>query len=409
MKQMKINKFTIISICLYAMTFLNLRYFSEYYLFRDSCIIVVAIYLFLNVKQIYINCNKSTIAVMLLFIGILIVSYCFNYSNAKSHRNDLFVFSVSIIEVFMCLSFNSDKNRMSQLINVFYKLQLFFVLCNDILIFAVPHLVVKYNECYLLGDKFTVGYQHLLLAGLLLTRVTMSKNKININVKLKIIALTLLTLFVAIETNSATSLVLIPLFLLFVILKAKGLNFIYSEVGYMTIIILSSLFVVFYGVILNIAPVQAFITQILGRSATLTSRTKIYALIPSLLEGKLLWGYGYGTSYDLMISKYYFPNTQNGVVEWIWQGGVLAAIVLLFIIRSLVKYVKGNGKQSEKYKYLYSIACVFAVISSIEIIINLQYLTLLMIVYYFSISCYGDAVENMEERDVKVNCKECNI
>ena len=71
--------------------------------------------------------------------------------------------------------------------------------------------------------------------------------------------------------------------------------------------------------------------------------------------------------------------------------------------------MKGNGKQSDKYKYLYAIACVFAVISSIEIIINLQYLTLLMIVYYLSISCYGDAVEILEESDVKVDCKECSI
>ena len=391
------------------MTFLNIRYFSEYYLFRDACIIVIAIYLFLNIKQIYRKCSKSIIIVILLFIGILIVSFCFNYDSAKSHRNDLIVFSVSLIEMFMCLSFNSDKNRMSQLIDVFYKLQIFFVLLNDMLIFAAPDLVVKYNECYLLGDKFTVGYQHLLLVGLLLTRVIMKEKVININVKLKIIGLTLLTLFVATATNSATSLVLIPLFALFVILKAKGHGFIYSKVGYMTILTLSTLFVVFYGVVLNIAPVQAFITQVLGRSATLTSRTRIYALIPTLLEGKLLWGYGYGTSYDLMISKYYFPNTQNGIVEWIWQGGVFAAIVLVIIIMSLVKYVKGNGKQSGKYKYLYAIACVFAVISSIEIIINLQYLTLLMIVYYLSISCYGDAVEILEESDVKVDCKECSI
>ena len=406
---MKINKFTIISICLYAMTFLNIRYFSEYYLLRDACIVVVAIYLFLNIKQIYRKCSKSIIAVILLFIGILIVSFCFNYDSAKSHRNDLIIFSVSLIEMFMCLSFNSDKNRMSQLIDVFYKLQIFFVLLNDMLIFAAPDLAAKYNECYLLGDKFTVGYQHLLLVGLLLTRVIMKEKAININVKLKIIGLTLLTLSVATATNSATSLVLIPLFALFVILKAKGRDFIYSKVGYMTILTLSTLFVVFYGVVLSIAPVQAFITQVLGRSATLTSRTRIYALIPTLLEGKLLWGYGYGTSYDLMISKYYFPNTQNGIVEWIWQGGVFAAIVLVIIIRSLVKYVKGNGKLSDKYKFLYAIACVFAVISSIEIIINLQYLTLLMIVYYLSINCYGDAVEILEESDVKVDCKECSI
>lgn len=406
---MKINRFTIISICLYSMTFLNIRYFSEYYLLRDACIVVVAIYLFLNIKQIYRKCSKSIFIVILLFIGILIVSFCFNYDSAKSHRNDLIVFSVSLIEMFMCLSFNSDKNRISHLIDVFYKLQLFFVLLNDMLIFVAPDLVVKYNECYLLGDKFTVGYQHLLLVGLLLTRVIMKEKAININVKLEIIGLTLLTLFVATATNSATSLVLIPLFALFVILKAKGHGFIYSKVGYMAILTLSTLFVVFYGVVLNIAPVQTFITQVLGRSATLTSRTRIYALIPTLLEGKLLWGYGYGTSYDLMISKYYFPNTQNGIVEWIWQGGVFAAIVLVIIIRNLVKYVKGNGKQSGKYKYLYAIACVFAVISSIEIIINLQYLTLLMIVYYLSISCYGDTVEILEESDVKVDCKECSI
>lgn len=152
-----------------------------------------------------------------------------------------------------------------------------------------------------------------------------------------------------------------------------------------------------YGVVLNIAPIQLLITKVLGRSPTLTTRTMIYALVPTLLEGELLWGYGYGTSYDLMFSQYYFPNTQNGILEWIWQGGAFAAIVLIIIIGNLVKYVKENSKQSGKYKYLYAIACVFAVISSIEIIINLQYLTLLIIVYYLSKSSSNGAVEILEE------------
>ena len=64
------------------------------------------------------------------------------------------------------------------------------------------------------------------------------------------------------------------------------------------------------------------------------------------------------------------------------KEGAFAAIVLIILIGNLVKYVEENSKQSGKYKYLYAIACVFAVISSIEIIINLQYLTLLIIVYY---------------------------
>lgn len=394
---MSVSKFTMISVCLYVITFLNVRYFSGYYLLRDACIAVIAIYLFLNTKQIYRKCSKGIVAAILLFIGLLSVSFYFNYESAKPHRNDLIVFSISLLEIFMCLSFNSDKKRMSELIDVFYKLQLFFVLLNDMLVFATPDLVVKYNECYLLGDKFTVGYQHILLIGLLLTRVAMRGKKINTNVIMKIIGLALLTFSVATVTNSATSLVLIPLFTLFVILKAKGHGFIYSKVGYMTILTLSTLFVVFYGVVLNIAPIQLLITKVLGRSPTLTTRTMIYALVPTLLEGKLLWGYGYGTSYDLMFSQYYFPNTQNGILEWIWQGGAFAAIVLIIIIGNLVKYVKENSKQSGKYKYLYAIACVFAVISSIEIIINLQYLTLLIIVYYLSKSSSNGAVEILEE------------
>ena len=99
----------------------------------------------------------------------------------------------------------------------------------------------------------------------------------------------------------------------------------------------------------------------------------------------------------MMFSQYYFPNTQNGILEWIWQGGAFAAIVLIIIIGNLVKYVKENSRQSGKYKYLYAIACVFAVISSIEIIINLQYLTLLIIVYYLSKSSSNGAVEILEE------------
>lgn len=402
---MQIKKCTIIYAILYAMTFLNIRYFAQYYIFRDICIVAVAIYLFLYMRQIYKKCNKGIVAVMLVFFGILMYSFYRNYEIAYTHRNDLLIFSISLLEVFLCLSVNSDKEKLLQLISVFYKLQLFFVLLNDLLILVAPGLASKYNEYYLLGNKFTIGYQHILLIGLFLTRNVMMGKPIRINEKMKTVMFSLLLAGIAVITNSATSLVIVPLFILFIILRLRNHDFIYSRAGYMMLLALSTLFVVAYDIVLSIEPVQLVITQVLGRSATLTSRTKIYALIPELLNGRLLWGYGYGTSYDMLISKYYFPNTQNGILEWIWQGGIFTAITLVILIGCLVKYIKANSSQTTDYRFMYDVACVFAVISSVEIVIDLQFLTLLIIVYYLSLIQTSEPLKTAYESIGEDTCR----
>lgn len=388
---MQISIFSIISILLYATTFINIRYIPEYNLFRDVCIIIVAIYLALNIKKVCRKCDKVVLGGLLLFVALLVFSFYQNVDIAYAHRNGLIIFSISLIELYLCLSINTSAYKAQNLIEVFCRLQIIFLTINDILIIVAPGLRLKYGDIYLLGDKFTVAYQHLILIALLLTRESIRKRKIILSTKIKVLVLTGLMIYISFMTNSATALVLMPLFLLFLILRTKGHNFIYD--GYISLLVLSTFFVFFYEVVLSITPVQMLITQVLGRSATLTERTKIYALIPTLLKGKLLWGYGYGTSYNVMISTYLFPNTQNGIMEWVWQGGIFAAIVLLICIWLLLKNVKSKNLQFENYRFLYAVACVFAVISSIEIVINLQYLTIIVLIYYLSSIYTDEAIE----------------
>lgn len=390
---MQISIFSIISILLYATTFINIRYILEYNLFRDVCIFIVAIYLALNIKKICRKCDKVVLGGLLLFVALLVFSFYQNIDIAYAHRNGLIIFSISLIELYLCLSINTSAYKAQNLIEVFCRLQIIFLTINDILIIVAPGLRLKYGEIYLLGDKFTVAYQHLILIGLLLTRESIRKRKIILSTKIKVLVLTGLMIYISFLTNSATALVLMPLFLFFLILRTKGHNFIYSRNGYISLLVLSTLFVFFYGAVLSITPVQMLITQVLGKSATLTARTKIYALIPTLLKGKLLWGYGYGTSYNVMISTYQFPNTQNGIMEWVWQGGIFAAIVLLICIWLLLKNIKSKNLQFESYRFLYAVACVFAVISSIEIVINLQYLTMIVLIYYLSSIYTDEAIE----------------
>lgn len=91
--------------------------------------------------------------------------------------------------------------------------------------------------------------------------------------------------------------------------------------------------------LLHLGIVSAFIQNVLGRSATLTGRERIYEAMAQLITQKPLFGLGRTTTYvDEMIGP---ANVQNGLMQVIYQYGFFGGIALSLLVS---EYLRGICK-----------------------------------------------------------------
>ena len=101
----------------------------------------------------------------------------------------------------------------------------------------------------------------------------------------------------SIELGTATGIVGTVALLLFLWLNEKNIGFFLNSKSFFVALLASLLFAVFVETILSNSVVTYIITQLLGKDVTLTFRTVIYSMLPNIMKGRWLWGFGYGTGY----------------------------------------------------------------------------------------------------------------
>ena len=124
------------------------------------------------------------------------------------------------------------------------------------------------------------------------------------------------------------------------------------------------------GFLLQSKPVQYVIINVLHEDLTLTGRMNIYNEISNiLLEHKWL-GYGYGKSYDIIMSRIGYADSQNALMECIINYGIVGTGVLLLIFYFSIKLSNGNERKFYIMIYLYAMV----VMGVVEITINLLFM-----------------------------------
>lgn len=400
--KLKISVFSIVAFFLYFAVFTNISYIPNYNIIRNFCIVVIAAHLFIHINDIIKNGFSKILLFVFVFIGLLAISMYNNYDLAKAHLNDLIIFCASLAEIYLMMESEHTMVHLDQVLTVFFWLQLMMVLLNDIMIFTATDLYVETGGYYLIGDKFTVGYAHIILLGLYMTYLHIKGKKIMSRIWVAGLLMAV-SVYFSIQVDCMTAAIGVVLFLLILLLLFKKSIF-FSGKTVLLLLVLSTLFVFTYEGIMNIPIVQEIIQNILGRSLTMTGRTSIFQLLPELLADHLWWGYGYETSYDIMMQTYNYPNTQNGIIEWIWNSGIISVIPMVLLVYESVKSIANANR--EKIKYLLAVIYVMCVFSAIEIIINLQFFVVLALVYAISKnSCVSKAVKNNKEdgKDGKIN------
>lgn len=389
-KVIKINIDTLIGIFIYMMVFFNTSLFN-YNILKYCCIVIIGLFL-ITKKNIYMSKKYSKFNwSIVLFLSISMVISLF--SKGLMYRNSFFaclVFTIIFIELVFYLEMMAEKKRMDLCLNNWYKCTIVITIITDILVYTIGEV----NGVYLVGTKFAVVYQHLFLLTLFLIVNTDTLNKkymlSNYVTKIKFLIILFLTIIISLYVDCATGLIGTILLFCFCIVLNKTKNILSNPLFFIFFMLLAYGTMWLMNVMLLNKGVAQFITVFLDRDLTLTGRTIIFSGIPQVMRNKWLIGFGYGSSYEICMRYLGYADTQNALMEWIVQIGIIGTSTLLLIfylcVRKYHKFVTViKEKKFDSSLWILALIYVYIILGVVEITYTMQFIALMLILYSMSV------------------------
>lgn len=382
--RLTISVYSIIGILLYIVTFFNTKYF-DYNTLRYLLIVLVAVMLVAKApKSVFMDNLGLNVLVILFLVATLWSSFSSNYGTDRNLRLASIVFCVVFVEMVFFLEIVAKKNMVLLCIKAWYRCAVVISLLTDIL--ALTQGSIDGN--YFVGTKFAVVYQHLFLLMLFMivnSSSFMKKNSLN-NYRVKFIfyALLILNVIISLYVDCMTGVIGTALFFIFSLLVRYNSKMMASSGVFIGAILASFAFMWIVPNILLNENVAYFITNKLNRSLSLTGRTLIFESIPQIMQGKWLLGFGYGSSYEICQRYIGFADTQNALMEWIMQIGVLGSILLCLILCYCINRLHKNIAICTEWVWPLAFVYTYVVLGTIEITYSYQFIGILLVLYALS-------------------------
>lgn len=385
MKTITVNMSSVVAVLLYSITvvrLVNVKYYDE---IKYAVIIAIFLYCSIYAKFILSKEYRLINILTLAFCIMLITSSYVGRSAIKIERDSYLasiVFCVMLIEIVACFEIFNKLNCVNRIIQILFYFTCIITVLNDVII-LIPNAKTYFNG-YLVGSKFSVVYLHLELLCFYLLYSAVCGIRFR---KCVAIGLSVFSVAICIGVDSSTGVLCFAVFwLLFCMYSNRGR--IRLVKAYIVTVVFSFSFIYYYPIVLSNPVVKFVVTNILGRDLTLTARTLIFEDVKRLMKSHYIMGYGYGTSYGIGTSQGMgFPDTQNGILEWIFQAGVINTIVLLVLIGLFLHLVEEslvNSKSKIIKSRTMPLICLiltYLVIGSIEITLGLSFMFIVCMVY----------------------------
>lgn len=362
-------------ILLYQIAFVNFPYLSWYSSFQRIATILLVIMTLPHIRIVWNYRRKSLVNLSMLYIVFIVITAIVNRN--KMVMTNAFIggilYAMAIWAMVLVIYSTVVIKGMDFVLRTYFFITFFYVAATDLFIMLNPDLFG--HGYYLIGNKFSVAYKHLEL--LMYFLILQGKEKKSIGNIFKVFLLCFIACLTAIKVQSATGIVGVIVFLILYFLVPERV--LYNPVFFPSIIVGSAVFVFVIDSVLAWNPISSFITDFLNRDITLTGRTYIYAAIPKLIKGHLLFGYGYNTAYEVWTNySWYTPNAQNGLINLIFEQGVFSAIcIILFGIKSFS--VVRKSVFYSRFKSMAVLIIVYSIIAAVEIDIDFKFVAFLVI------------------------------
>lgn len=364
--------------------------YIDYSIRRTIEVLAIAtsvIYLIRTAKMSFIVKRTALLVTLVLFSFVGCMVY-FSHSNAgliiKNDPTTTALLDAGVLcSYFLLIMKTISINQFTYVKKNIVVILGIFVILNDILLYFFSGMANYFGgewwTSFLLGTKFDVGYMHLFFIAALFS-VFFQKQTKSSEKYIVFIILIGLTACSTIYVDCNTGLVSIGIFLIFMLISRKKYIFFIKPQVFSITLLSTSLFVVLYSFFLDSPIVKFVVQQIFDRDISLTGRTNIYKLLGNVFANNIWTGYGYGISYNVSRAIFNYDNTQNGLMEWVLQIGIIGtSLLVLFLYILFVRISK--AKPSAVIIPILSFIYVLTIIAMIEISLDLFYFMAIGLLY----------------------------
>lgn len=378
----RITKDLVFCVNIWLLLFVDLRIPCSTIIERIQIVFGI-IYIGLNIKHL-LSIDLRTVWLadisLLLFSLWIIIAGFINSERTLGLNpgNAALLLSLKILVGFFGLQLIASKGKLGLFVASFTACQCVTVLLNDMLLFIAPHAFGVFDNglvVYLVGGKFSVAVAHMLMFA---TLFSMKRRPAVFTTAVAIIIGFSIAFLVMVSIDCMTGAIGITLyFSLCVLLMRKRLSPIHAPL-LIVVLLLCTAFICIYEIVLLNPNVQWFIQEVLGKSADMTGRAPIYEKLMVLLPDNLLWGFGYGTGgyYSSLLGG---ADTQNGLIEWVWAGGVPAAVFLVFFIYYSIKYIWVDAEVSFSVMPYYLFLMTICLLCTVEVLLDIRFMGVCML------------------------------
>lgn len=378
---MKIRISAILSVLTYLMTFFVYNNTIKYVFIVATAICLVIGFDYKSFKK---HSKINTLSV--IFCAVTVIFSIANRHNSFERNVVLasIVFAVVFLEFLFSMEYISDRGKIDLMIKIYFYLTLAVALLTDFFILTKG----ASDGLYLVGTKFTVAYTHFNLIGFYYLYNKTRSQKSILNKRDRLVAtyvvyliMILLTAFISIKTDCMTGVVGLAMLVLMLLLSNHASRFFINRITLFCSTAISFWFLWIYDVILQNRVISNFVTNNLNTNLTLTGRTEIYDSMPRIMSGHWLYGYGYGSAFDVCSKRIGYSDTQNALMQVMLEIGVVGSVLL--IIWQLYVFFRLKRTPSV-YSYSLPIVVliyVYILIGTIEITYNIQYYCLFLMIY----------------------------
>ncbi|MBE5802806.1 MAG: hypothetical protein E7319_11060 [Clostridiales bacterium] len=291
-----------------------------------------------------------------------------------------------LLEMFFLAMVIAETGRGKATLNFLFWYLLVLLIINDIALFTrvITFRIGKF-EGFIVGNKFAVSYLHLDLLALWVARSRKTQKKRKYPFWL-VLLIAVYMIAVAIRVDCMTgvlgSVAMVGLLVLADMASKQRRPWLTSHVTLLLALFVSVLFAFVVNLIVSIPVVSRLIEDVLGRDATLTGRTNIYAVYISKLDGHWSAGYGFGNGNEVADTLFGYPNAQNALLQWVLQVGIYATGMLVFLMQQVFRHLHRKAERhTMEMVALVVLIYIYVMLGTVEISFNMTVIMWLMLAY----------------------------
>lgn len=368
-------------ICLYHLFFVRWQYVQSYEAIKYGLLMTIGFAMLLNIKLLLSHRYIKINIILLMFCLIVLISSGLSEKLVDGSILRGILFAGTMLEIVFLIEYLDCKKQLNLLFCTFFKLSFIYAILTDIFMFILPNLYFINKSNYLIGNKFIVTYMHLYV--LIFYYIN---NSVQIKNYSKIIMLLLIyiwTFAISIYTECSTGIIGCVIIILLAFRKYEW----YSAKKWIIILGISdTIFILFNKFILSLPLVQHIILNVLGETLDLHGRLQIYDNVLPIINEHFWLGYGANNYYEILYSLIKAPNTQNGILNIMFQFGLLGTVIFIILMYIFAK----KGEKIMENKGVFILITVLTIFSSIEITLNMYFFFFMALLWANSLNKKGE-------------------